>query len=288
MIKSINKTGQSILSIFKVIWISKWRGILKKKTKQTGKCIIVGNGPSFKQSISKYKQEIIDSDTICVNSFATSELYKEIKPNFYIISAAVYFKPDAKISGLYINLRNETFDALAVNTEWNLELLVPFIAKKSTHFQELLKKNTNITVLYYNLTGVEGFEGISHFLFKRKLGMPRPHNVLIPAIMNVVHLGYSDIRIIGADHSWLPEITVTEKNEALINLKHFYDEGKSKPAKMQDFIIRPRRLHEIIHKIYLSFKGYWEIKSYVDKINVNVYNSSEFSMIDAFERKPLD
>ncbi|MFT6246481.1 MAG: hypothetical protein ACJA0U_003477 [Salibacteraceae bacterium] len=56
---------------------------------------------------------------------------------------------------------------------------------------------------------------------------------------------------------------------------------------MMDYIKRPRMLHEIIHKFYLSFKGYWEIKDYAIKKNVKIYNSSENSMIDAFERKKL-
>jgi len=103
----------------------------------------------------------------------------------------------------------------------------------------------------------------------------------------LIYLNYKIIYIIGADHSWLPEITVNDKNEALINQKHFYDENESRPEKMQDYISRPRKLHEIIHKFYLTFKGYWIIKEYAANKNVSVYNASEISMIDAFERKEI-
>jgi hypothetical protein len=92
---------------------------------------------------------------------------------------------------------------------------------------------------------------------------------------------------VGADHSWLAEISVTENNEALVNQKHFYDGDTSKPQKMQDYIVRPRRLHEVIHKFYLSFKGYWDIKAYAEAKQIKIYNASEVSMIDAFERKKL-
>ncbi len=105
--------------------------------------------------------------------------------------------------------------------------------------------------------------------------------------MNCIYLNYKVIYIIGADHSWLPEISVNEKNEALINQKHFYDEADSKPEQMNDLISRPRKLHEIIHKFYLTFKGYWLIKEYASSKNVRIYNASEISTIDAFERKKI-
>ena len=56
---------------------------------------------------------------------------------------------------------------------------------------------------------------------------------------------------------------------------------------MQDYITRPRKLHEILRKFYLSFKGYWEINSYAEKKGVQIINSSETSMIDAFPKKGL-
>jgi hypothetical protein len=46
-----------------------------------------------------------------------------------------------------------------------------------------------------------------------------------------------------------------------------------------------RKLHEILHKFYLTFKGYHEIKEYALKNNSVIYNLTEGSFIDAFERK---
>jgi hypothetical protein len=80
---------------------------------------------------------------------------------------------------------------------------------------------------------------------------------------------------------------VNNQNEALVNQKHFYDETVSKPQKMEDYIKRPRKLHEIIHKFYLTFKGYWDIEKFSKRNNVQIYNASEHSMIDAFERRLL-
>lgn len=285
----ISRTIQSIISLGKVLFLSKLVGILKIKNIPVNKpCLILGNGPSLNQSIEKYKDLFGNYDLICVNNFAISSVYTEIKPQFYIINAHIIFYPENKISQKYINVRNEIFDNIRIKTNWNLYLMVPFIAKKSAYFRSFLESNKNITPIYFNTTAIEGIPFINHFLFKLGYGSPRPHNILIPAIINSIYIGYKEINIIGADHSWLPEIFVNENNEALVNQKHFYDEKESAPDKMEDYIHRPRHLHEIIHKFYLSFKGYWEIRDYAKAKNITIYNASEFSMIDAFDRKKLN
>jgi hypothetical protein len=105
--------------------------------------------------------------------------------------------------------------------------------------------------------------------------------------MNCIYLKYKTIALVGADHSWLKEISVSDENVALVNQKHFYDENESKAAPMSDYQIRPRRLHEMLLKFMLSFKGYWEINEYIEGSDIHIYNCSETSMIDAFERKKL-
>jgi hypothetical protein len=284
---TINLT-QSIASIGKIIILSNFRNILKVENKTNDKCIILGNGPSLTSSLQKYKNEFKNYDLICVNNFVASDIYTEIKPNNYIIAANILFKSENELSSIYVNLRNDIFSKLQEKTNWNLNLMVPFVAKKSSYFQNFLNSNRNIKPIYFNATPIEGIGFINNILFKLGLGMPRPHNIIIPAIMNCIYLNYQKIYIIGADHSWLPEITVNQQNEALINQKHFYDENESKPLKMEDYISRPRRLHEIIHKFYLTFKGYWEIKAYAEHQKVKIYNSSEYSMIDAFEKKEIE
>ncbi len=284
----ITDTFRSLASIGKVLLLSKWSGALQiKTTLPPQRCIIIGNGPSASESMDKFSILVQSYDLVCVNSFVVSEYFNRIQPKFYILAAPIFFHPDHEISTQYIALRRNVFEALATNTQHKMFLMVPFIAKKSADFRQLLTRNANLYPVYFNLTPVEGFTFLTRILFSLKLGMPRPHNVLIPAIMNMLLIGYKEIYLVGADHSWLSEITVNEQNESLVNQKHFYDENETKPQKMQDFIYRPRRLHEIIHKFYLSFKGYWEIAEYATSQRVGIFNASEYSMIDAFERKKL-
>jgi hypothetical protein len=270
-----------------VIILSKFFGVLKTKKATKNSCIILGNGPSLTKSLVKYQDQLKEYDLVCVNNFVISDIYTCLKPTYYILAAPILYLHEAKLSSLYLELRNQIFSNIQEKTSWNLTLMVPFVAKKSNYFNLFLTNNPLIKPIYFNQTPVEGFSSINKLIFNLGLGMPRPHNIMIPAIMNCINLNYKYIYLIGADHSWLPDINVNEKNEALVNQKHFYDENESRPEKMQDYISRPRKLHEIIHKFYLTFKGYWIIKEYAANKNVSVYNASEISMIDAFERKEI-
>ncbi|MGV3611836.1 MAG: hypothetical protein ACO1N0_12850 [Fluviicola sp.] len=284
-IKNLRLSSETLLRIF---LLSKWSGILKSTSSNPKKtCVIVGNGPSFKDSFNKYKNELNQHDLVCVNNFAASDYFLELKPRYYIINATIVFLPDSKQSKIYQDFKREVFGNLR-KTSWDMEIMVPFSAKKSPDFQQLLADNNHLKPIYFNLTSIEGFSWFKNLFFNMGLGTPRPHNVIIPAIMNMIYLKYRTIIITGADHSWLGEISVSDNNVALINQKHFYDENESKAIPMNDYQIRPRRLHEILEKFQLTFKGYWEINEYIENKNVKIYNCSEVSLIDAFERKKLN
>ncbi|NBU92824.1 MAG: hypothetical protein EBS17_08315 [Flavobacteriia bacterium] len=275
-------------SLLKILIQSKFRNILHVDDGDRKKgCILLGNGPSLPASIEKYQSKFDAFDLVCVNNFAFSQYYTQIKPKIYIISAPIYFMKDEALSPLYLNLRDQVFDNIADKTTWKLYMMVPFLARKCAYFQRFLAKNAHIHPLYFNTTPVEGFKRIAYPLYQKGLGMPRPHNVLIPGIMNCIKLQYTTIYLVGADHSWLTEISVNPQNEALVHHKHFYDENETKPEKMEDYVVRPRKLHEIVHKFYLTFKGYWDILDYAKKKDVQIYNASEHSMIDAFERQEI-
>ena len=281
--------SQTFISCLRILIQSKFQGILKTNKQQVNRLLILGNGPSLKGSLDKFeKLPKTNLDLMAVNAFATTIYYKKLKPKYYIINAVTYFQKDEEMSPFYIELRKTLFQHLLEDTLWDLYLMVPFRAKKSKEFQELISQNKHLHPIYFNQTPGEGFQYFTRLAYRMAWAIPRPHNVLIPALMNSLYLGFKEIIIIGADHSWLSEISVNEKNEALVHQKHYYDEQSSRPEKVQDYITRPRRLHEILHKYYLSFQGYWDIEQYSRKRGATIYNSSEISLIDAFERKSLE
>lgn len=277
----------TFLSLLRIIYFSKFNAKKHIPVNPDDSIIILGNGPSLNLSVEKYKAELMVRNTMAVNLLVCSPLFEELKPAYYTLLAPQFFKNDNELTELYIKNNEQLFSNLIKKTTWEMTLFVPSLFKKSIRLQKLMHENKNIKIQFFNVTPIEGFAFFCHSCFSRGIGMPRPHNVLIPSIMNSISTGFKTIYILGADHSWLKEITVDENNLALVHQKHFYDENESRPEKMQDYIKRPRHVHEIIHKFYLSFKGYWEIKHYAESKNISIFNASEFSMIDAFERRKL-
>lgn len=278
---------QTKLSALRILLQSNFIGIVQQES-QTKPLLILGNGPSLNDTLKNSPPELLQGfDLMAVNAAACSEEYSVLQPQLYILNAVTYFQNDSELSPFYIQAKNDLFEALKEKTRWNMTLLVPFRAKKSIDFQMLIKSNLYLNVSYFNQTPVEGLNFWSHRWYNLGWGMPRPHNVLIPGIMVGIRLGYKTIGMVGADHSWLADLSVNENNEALLRHVHYYATDGTQPMKVEDRIDRPRKLHEIIHKFYLSFKGYWQIKAYAKVKHVSIINASSASMIDAFDRKTL-
>jgi hypothetical protein len=289
-LKSINNFVQRWLqtqqSALRVLIQSNFTGIASN-VQPSKPLLILGNGPSLNETLHS-DQGLMDSfDLIAVNYATTHKKFEELKPRYYLINANTFFQEDHELNDLYLEINRELYHNLRTKTQWKMTMLVPFRAKKSRDFRQLLESNPHIDAAYFNQTPIEGLSFWSHWGYRLGWGMPRPHNVLIPCIMVGIRLGYRHIALVGADHSWLADLSVNASNEALLRHVHYYDTEGTKPMKMEDRIQQPRKLHEIIHKFYLSFEGYWRIKSFAEQQHITIINASKTSMIDAFARKSL-
>jgi len=275
------------LSLLRIFLQSKLKGIVSKHASDKP-LLILGNGPSLNATLTENPLErLAHFDLLAVNNAANAELFTQLRPSFYLLNAVTYFQLDEDLNSYYIEQNKVLYTNLKQKTSWPMTLLLPFRAKRCPTIASLLKSNTNLRASYFNQTPIEGLPFWTKYGYRWGWGMPRPHNVLIPSIMVGARMGYKKIAIVGADHSWLSDLVVNEKNESLLRHVHFYDVEGTQPMKVEDRINRPRRLHEILHKFYLSFKGYWQIKTFAKSEGIVVYNASKVSMIDAFERKSL-
>lgn len=274
----------SIISIFKVLFLSKYSKISKSENK---KVVVLANGPSLNKCINDEEniEKLKEVDLICVNYFSNSPKFKELKPEYYILSAPEFWID--KVEDMYVQNRQKMFATLADVVDWPMELYIPVESKKFSFWKKILIQNKNIKVVYYNQNTIEGLKRISFFIYNRKLGMPKSHNILGNSIMMMIWKGYKEIGLLGVDHSWLPTIYVDSNNTPLLVQKHFYEKGKVKGDIMRKTGVGQRKLHEIIFKFYLSFKAYFEIKEYADKQGVSIKNLTEDSFIDAFDRSDL-
>lgn len=278
----------------KVMLLSKRTNIMATKAKD--RLLILGNGPS----LSKDKDSLLQLQETCdylgVNYFAATEEFTLFKPRFYSIVSKQYWSKDE--NEVWDNDRRRIFDLIVEKVDWEMHLFVPMVAKISESWKQHMAKNPNVKINFFNLTPIDDFP---HF-FKRSLGKykasPRPHNVLIPSILFGINMGYPTIYLAGADHSWMPEIFVTNDNVVMAAQKHFYAEQlKSLNSSLLSDNAKPffhpnslktMKLHEILHKFYYSFKAYWFLKEYAEIKGSQIFNLTEGSYIDAFKKISYD
>lgn len=272
---------QTILSCIKLLLISKWN--IRLPGVSDGKSLyVLGNGPSLKLVLEKDIHPLTQEDLMCVNFFPMTEDYLKLKPRFFITAAPELWRKG--VDNRFSERGMELFRTIRQKTNWKLDVLLPAEISKNKEIIELLSDNKNITIYYFNNTAIEGIRFFREWIYKKNLGMPRPHNVLIPSIMCGINMGYQNIYLFGADHSWLPQISIDDNNRVLINQKHFYDESTSKAKPMHKSGRGERKLYEVLMKFVYSFKAYFVIRQYADSRKSFIYNATPGSFIDAFDR----
>lgn len=272
---------QTVFTLFKILL---WSGFNKrpKILFPHDKCIIMGNGPSLNKSLTEFEVSLGNYTLICVNHFAESPVYKKLKPEIYVLNAPEMWLND--VEPYYYEKGEKLFDAIRKNTDWEMNLFIPYSAKKHGRWQKSLMQNKRIKVHFFNSTPVEGYQWFRYSCYRNYLGMPRPHNVLIPSIMISLFLNFRKIYLFGTDHSWMKDIWVTEENEVLLNQKHFYDEDTSRAKPMDKLGKGKRKLYEVLQKFVYAFYGYFEIEAFSKTKGQDIINCTEGSYIDAFQR----
>ncbi|MBQ9077769.1 MAG: hypothetical protein IJY31_08020 [Muribaculaceae bacterium] len=270
----INRLGCSVKSIAKII-LQSGLPTIKPAALPGESIIIMGNGPSLSGTIDSFPEILATHPLLAVNFAANAPEFHSLRPRYYVLADPYFFNGDG----------NPNVQRLKLNLEkvsWGMTLFVP--VKMRRHVAGLT--NPNLSVEYFNPTGVEGFEWLENFAYSHGLGMPRPRNVLIPSIMIAMSLGFRNIYITGADHSWTRTLSVNERNEVVSIQPHFYkDDEKEETRVRTEYLNYP--LHSIIYSFYIAFKSYFTIQRYARHRGVNIRNATPGSFIDAFERCSL-
>ncbi len=267
--------SNSLKSVVKLV-LHSHRSTISRCASKDEAIIIMGNGPSLNGTISKYADVLKSIPTLAVNFAANAPEFSNLQPRYYVLADPHFFvsSDDDNVKKLRDNL---------AKVSWQMTLFLPFDAKKYGFVIE----NSNIDIEYFNFLAVEGFEWFENWAYSSGRGMPRPRNVLIPSIMIAITMGYGNIYVTGADHSWTKTLSVNEQNEVVSVQPHFYKEDEKEEKRIKvDYLKYP--LHQIVYSFYVAFKAYHEIQRYAIHKKVNIYNSTPGSFIDAFPRRDLD
>lgn len=239
--------------------------------------IIMGNGPSLNETIEAHADILQSMPTMAVNFAANAPIFREIRPRFYVLADPYFFSgaDDSNLKRLWKEIES---------IDWPCTLYVPATMRKKAN---AAINSHYVSVEGFNAVGAEGFESLSHFFFRHGLAMPRPRNVLIPAIMLAIHAGFKIIDIVGADHSWMKTLSVTEDNEVVSIQEHFYSDNAEEKARVRHEY-RGYNLYQIVESFGVAFKSYIDIKAFADKKGVKIFNCTPGSFIDAFPRRKLE
>lgn len=242
---------------------------------------VIGNGPSFTKTMEKYKNTIINTACIVVNYFCLFEDFCVIKPKYYTVVDPGWFKGPETINP-------KVFKVVSVFQEkidWDITVFVPECFCNAWFITEI-RKNERVNVVTFcdriRKGGIITSERVRMKLQELNLLIPPSQTVLNLALWLVVFFGVKEIYLLGADTSYLEEIRVDqENNDVIVNDNHFNDCFSYRTSDDFGHSMLAAQLEDLAR----ALREYEYIGRYAHKRGCKIYNASEYSYIDVFERK---
>lgn len=246
-------------------------------------CVILGNGPSMKESMNELLPFLKGKKVMCTNDFVDSPFFEKIQPNYYIFADPTYWSRHASERSKRLFHR---YQEIFARVSWDMVILMPYAARKWNYFIDIPARNPHIQLCLINTVEVPCFRKMQFWLYRKNLSMVPMQNVLAAAIFVVLNLGFKKVYLLGADHSWHESLIIDEKNDLYLVNKRFQD---TKDATRSPFMVDPAEkekydMHKLFRDLSRMFLGYKELEEYAKSIGAKVYNATSHSYIDAFER----
>ena len=279
------KLFYTAISFLKILFFSKVKPDILKLREKKETCYILGNGPSLSKDLIDNSDCLKQSELVVVNFFAKSDLFQQLKPNYYVLADPAFFSDNhtKELCEKVINL----FDELKHKTTWDLFLLIPYEGYK--YIKSHLCSNSKIHIIgYNNASSKKTFFWFDKIVHDKQLAIFSGMNVVAVASYLALVAGFKEINLVGVDHSWFKNYTIGMDNMIYIDDSHFYDTTKKDAIPVN--LINPKtnkvyKLHELLMCDAIALETYHMIEKYAKYKNVKIYNRCSYSFIDAFERK---
>ena len=262
---------QTYLMFFEIL-ISLYLIFKIKNNKSNGNkgCLILGNGPSLKESIKNIDQSMDSLDVFVVNAFNKSNDFKTIKPNNYCILDSGYLN----LSLTRVDLNNNILQTIndLNNIDWNMKLYLPL-----SHTGSYFEKNINSSFIQIIHFSNYPFKSLLRFYFvKSGLGIIGGKNVINACLSIAITKKYKDIYLAGIDHSWLDEVLVDEIGTHKIERHSYDDETKKVYHKKIELGLGLISLGKLLI-------DYHDIKKYSVFMKTNIFHLDKKSYVNAFK-----
>jgi len=256
-----------------------------KKENLIKSCFVFGNGPSLGKDIEDKISYLSDQAVFVVNHFSQSNLYETLKPTYYVIADEAFWESENLTNeDIKLKIKN-TLISIKDKTTWPLIFLTPVDALRK--FTNYFSSNSNIRVIDYNKISAEGFNFFKNWSYKHNLAAPSAQTVLNAAIFNAISIGFKEINILGADHSWHKNFFLRNDNVLCIIDDHFYDKDNPPlvPLIGPNIGDKPPKVHEELYTVAKALEIHHQINNYAKSVKVNIFNRSSITFVDAYERK---
>ena len=245
--------------------------------------VIIGNGPSLKHFLTKHGSFLEGKALFCVNAFAISDYFSELKPQFYVFADCFYWSKEGAQATESIQ---NTYRSLKEKVTWEIVLLFPVGARDWNFAKDLPQQNPYIRIAYFNNCLDES--SLKFEKYKSNLAMPLSQTVTVAALFLSLNLGFKRNYLVGVDMSLHVNVFVNEENVVCNREQHFYDKGEANVKPFINTLQETIKMDLLFYRLSLMFKGFLEMEEYSKFLGAKVYNLSKDSFIDAFERVNLD
>lgn len=266
----------NIVSLMRICLLSKVLVAIQSKKcrrlKHSNDCCVLANGPSLKSALESGSVRFAGNDVFCVNLFCDSDYFWIIKPRFYfLVDGAFFSKPKDE----RVELQLSRLKTALNRVDWELYLVISAGGIKGGILNEIT--NINVHIIKMNSTTVEGSKWFCHLIYRLRMGMPRCQTVTNFALCAAINMGYNNVYLYGADHTWTRDLFVDENNVVCYGDRHVYNKNLTVIKKEENFAL-------ILDAFSNMFKSHYKIEEYSKKVGVKIWNCSNDSFVDAYER----
>lgn len=289
MKRLIHKTEDWFVEIIRLIFFfipTLFDGICNRfpyRKRKSGIISVLANGPSLKETLKLIStdEEFEVSEFSVMNDFATTDIFKVIKPKYYCL-----VDPKYVFSSFNDSVVHKTFETLNEIVDWKMNLYIPAYYKKDRFVQFSGIKNPNINIRVLCSVPYRGkSQRIINWLFRHGFTCPRS-TVAQTCIYVAINSGFDEIRLYGFDHSFINYLSVDSQNRLCWRNEHFYEnktETEIKPMLHNDTGKQYKISDYFYDKGYL-FKNHDYLASYARFVGCRVINKTKVSMVDSFDR----
>ena len=107
--------------------------------------------------------------------------------------------------------------------------------------------------------------------------MPRCQTVVNFAIGFAINMGYENVYLYGADHTWTRDLFVDDNNVVCYGDRHVYNKNLTVVKKRDTFA-------HLLSQFAMMFEAHYQLEDFSKTQGVKIWNCSSDSFLDAYER----